>query len=385
VRKINKTKKTQFDKIKVCEIKQLLSHIEVNLALTRASTLKSNIKMLQQNNLQSIMQNTLFSTIVIVTLFYLVQITNGAAAHSGREREADGAFSPRDKHHGDGDKHNSKFDHEAILGSEKEVEEFEHLSPEVAKERLRKLSAKMDRNMDGKIEKKELQHWILRSFRMLSQEESTERFEDNNEDGDDFVTWDEYKAHEFEDLEGLEEGGITDSSKLEDLSMMEEDKVLFFAADVNKDGKLDRKEYVAFSHPEDHPHIMRTPVIQSVMKSKDADHDGKLDFQEFIGDRGKDQDKDWLVSEKERFDTDLDENKDGILDDNEVYAWLVPDNEDVAKEEADHLFAGTDDDHDDFLSFDEIEAHHDIFTGSEATDFGEHLTSHQMERFEDEL
>ena len=30
---------------------------------------------------------------------------------------------------------------------------------------------------------------------------------------------------------------------------------------------------------------------------------------------------------------------------------LVPGNEEVAKEEADHLFAGTDDDHDDFLRF----------------------------------
>ena len=28
---------------------------------------------------------------------------------------------------------------------------------------------------------------------------------------------------------------------------------------------------------------------------------------------------------------------------------MVPDNEEVAKEEADHLFAGADDDHDDFL------------------------------------
>ena len=36
---------------------------------------------------------------------------------------------------------------------------------------------------------------------------------------------------------------------------------------------------------------MRAPVIQSVMKSKDKNNDGKLEFQEFIGDRGKDQDK----------------------------------------------------------------------------------------------
>ena len=44
-----------------------------------------------------------------------------------------------------------------IIGSEKEAEEFEHLPPEVAKERLRTLATKMDRNMDGKIDKKELQ------------------------------------------------------------------------------------------------------------------------------------------------------------------------------------------------------------------------------------
>ena len=65
---------------------------------------------------------------------------------------------------------------------------------------------------------------------MLSQEESTERFEDNNEDDDDFVTWDEYKANEFEDLEELEDGEQPDASKLEDMSMMEEDKVLFFVS-----------------------------------------------------------------------------------------------------------------------------------------------------------
>ena len=43
-----------------------------------------------------------------------------------------------------------------FLGSEKEVEEFEHLPADVAKERLRKLAVKMDRNLDGKIDKKEL-------------------------------------------------------------------------------------------------------------------------------------------------------------------------------------------------------------------------------------
>ena len=44
----------------------------------------------------------------------------------------------------------------SFQGSEKEVEEFEHLSPDVAKERLRKLAAQKDKNSDGKIDKEEL-------------------------------------------------------------------------------------------------------------------------------------------------------------------------------------------------------------------------------------
>ena len=60
---------------------------------------------------------------------------------------------------------------------------------------------------------------------------------------------------------------------------------------MNGDEKLDRQEYIAFSHPEDHPHVMRTPAIQTVMKSKDTNRDGKLEFAEFIGERGIGQDE----------------------------------------------------------------------------------------------
>lgn len=35
--------------------------------------------------------------------------------------------------------------------------------------------------------------------------------------------------------------------------------------------------------------------------------------------------------------------------------------------------AAADDDHDELLSFDEILSNHDVFVGSEATDYGEHL------------
>ncbi|KAK7080523.1 hypothetical protein SK128_011490, partial [Halocaridina rubra] len=56
---------------------------------------------------------------------------------------------------------------------------------------------------------------------------------------------------------------------------------------------------------------------------------------------------------------------------------------DIAADEVDHLFAAADDDADDQLSFLEILDHHDVFVGSEATDYGDHL--HNLDRFEDEL
>ena len=55
----------------------------------------------------------------------------------------------------------------------------------------------------------------------------------------------------------------------------------------------------------------------------------------------------------------------------------------MAREEAGPLMAGADDDHDARLSLEEFAAHHDLFVGSEATDYGEHLT--QLHKFDDEL
>lgn len=42
-------------------------------------------------------------------------------------------------------------------------------------------------------------------------------------------------------------------------------------------------------------------------------------------------------------------------------------------DEVHHLFAATDSDHDDHLSYDEIVDNHELWVGSEATDYGDHL------------
>lgn len=48
----------------------------------------------------------------------------------------------------------------------------------------------------------------------------------------------------------------------------------------------------------------------------------------------------------------------------------------------DHLFDSADDNHDGQLSFEEILHHHDVFVGSEATDYGGDLLG---DHFDDEL
>ena len=58
--------------------------------------------------------------------------------------------------------------------------------------------------------------------------------------------------------------------------------ILTQAADLNKDGKLDRREYVVFAHPENYQDIMKAPAVESIMASKDKNQDGKINFEEFV-------------------------------------------------------------------------------------------------------
>ncbi|OXU24995.1 hypothetical protein TSAR_006379 [Trichomalopsis sarcophagae] len=299
--------------------------------------------------------------------------TQHAKNAGSRERTEDGAFSPRDSSHYVGGEHHQEFDHEAILGSVKEAEEFDKLPIEESKRRLRILLNKMDLNGDQFIERNELKAWILRSFKMLSDEESKDRLEDADADGDGKVTWEEIVQDTY--------GSDPEDLALED-KLIENDKATFNVADLNGDGYLEGDEFKAYTHPEETPRMLDL-ILKQAFVDYDKDKDAFISFQEFLGDRADGQDKEWLLVEKEKFDHVYDTNNDGKLDITEVHAWLVPSNEDIATDEVDHLFAASDDDHDDRLSFDEILEHHDVFVGSEATDYGDHLQD--IERFQDEL
>lgn len=302
-----------------------------------------------------------------------------------RERESDGAFAGRGDDHAMDGTHNTDFDHESILGSSRDADEFDHLPPEEAKRRLGVLLLKMDANGDQSIDTREMQAWILRSFQMLSKEESAERFEEADEDGDELVSWTEhlretYGVDDPADLQAAlphpdERGGDT-------TRMVQEDRDLFEKADRNGDGLLDQSEFLAFSHPEEDAEIVPL-LVEHALQEKDGDGDGRLSFAEYIRGQGSDQDEESLLAEKERFDEDYDKNLDGFLDPIEVQHWLVPDNHETATSETQHLFASADTDEDGTLSFEEILSQHELFVGSEVTDYGDHL--HNLDRFPDEL
>lgn len=322
-----------------------------------------------------------------VVLFHCVVLSFGAVVHKShhgghsndltKERESDGAYAP--KHYDDAGEHIDQFDHEAILGSAKEAEEFDHLPPEEAKRRLGILLKKMDLTGDGFIDRNELKAWIIRSFRMLSEEEAMEKLEDADEDHDGRISWSEYLSDTYgvdsDDDESLQ-------FHEENLHLIGEDKEMWDAADKNQDGILDVKEFQVFSNPEEYPEMIPL-ILNQTLKNKDLDKDGSISFQEYMGERGKELTKEGLLAEKQKFDLEHDKNKDGQLTREEILSWIVPSNEEIAEEEVTHLFAHSDDDHDDLLSFDEVLEHHETFVGSEVTDYGDHL--HNIHQFDDEL
>lgn len=106
----------------------------------------------------------------IVILICLVAFIESAATHKhSGERLEDGAYRPRDAGHiGEDGEHNAEFDHEAILGSSKTAEEFDQLSPDESKRRLRLLVVRMDLNKDEFIDRHELKAHILRSFKLVA-------------------------------------------------------------------------------------------------------------------------------------------------------------------------------------------------------------------------
>ncbi|GIY49305.1 calumenin [Caerostris darwini] len=267
-----------------------------------------------------------------------------------------------------------------LMRSHTVAEEYEHLPPEEAKKRLFSLALKMDANGDKYVDKKELIDWVLKSFKSLTEEEAMDEMEDEDENDDGKVTWEEHVSETY----GMYGDDLVVNQTPEDMEMLENDRELFKAADVNGNGVLEKSEYSGFSHPEELEH-MHQVVYEQAMRKRDKNKDGFLSFEEFIADNYGSSPvttTEHFAIEKDRFINDLDLNGDHKLSREEVLIWLIPNNVDTAKNEVAHLIKSSDTDGDGKLSIQEIVDHHDIFVGSEATDFGEQL---QHQKYKDEL
>merc|ERR1712130_280185 len=257
------------------------------------------------------------------------------------------------------------YDHAAFAG-EDEYKTFDDLSPEEAKEKLGLLIDKMDKDGDGKVTEEELTIWI-HYVQTKYIYDDTER------------QWEEYKKHTYgflsdDELSKEEEDGFSYQQ------MLIRDERRFRQADQTKKGYLDKEDLTAFLHPEEYDH-MKDMVIQETIEDIDKDGDGKISLTEYIGDMWlEDEDEgeepDWGEEERKQFHDFRDKDQSGFLENEEVRDWILPSEYDHAEGEARHLIESADSDNDGILTKHEILENHDVFVGSQATDWGDAIVRH---------
>ncbi|CAF4498690.1 unnamed protein product [Rotaria magnacalcarata] len=128
---------------------------------------------------------------------------------------------------------------------------------------------------------------------------------------------------------------------------------------------------------------MKDLVITETIEDMDANKDGFISLEEFLHDiwdsteNNNTIEPEWVQTERENFLTYRDLDHDKKLNRKEVELWLMPVDYDNIEAETSHLFREADKDQDNQLTKEEILDKHDVFVGSQATDWGAELKVHQ--------
>ncbi|CAH3037536.1 unnamed protein product [Pocillopora meandrina] len=270
------------------------------------------------------------------------------------------------EHFGANQEHDVRYDHEAFLGPE--AEEFDHLTPEESKKRLRVIVVKMiDTNKDGLVSEDELRVWIEKQRKAFMYEDVDKRIAKEDKDGDGEISWEEYRKSEYGEWDNYD---LPKDHNLRRQIRKKEYK--FSIADADKNGKMNRDEYVDFEHPEENIN-MQEIALDEVIEDVDQNDDGLITVAEFLGQYHEEKEPPaWVVRHRAEFHSRFDKNKDGKMDREEAREWVFPEKND-SHDETLHLIDGTDENADGFLSVDEILLHWNLFVGSLATDHGNTL------------
>ncbi|ESO97522.1 hypothetical protein LOTGIDRAFT_103470 [Lottia gigantea] len=309
---------------------------------------------------------------LLILVLVLVATAIPTKADDNKKRVKDKQLSGED--HIENGEHNADYDHEAFLGKE-ERQTFDQLSPEESRERLGLIIDKIDKNKDGFVSEDELKDWIQYVQKRYISTDTDRMWKDYDTTEDNKITWDAYMKRTY----GYSEGRCHDEV-LEYKDMISRDKRRWERADTDKDNQLNKEEFSNFLHPEDAEH-MREIVVLETLEDIDKDKDGFINEDEYIGDmlpdhKIGDPEPDWVASERKQFHDFRDKNKDGKMDPKEVMDWIIPADYDHSAAESKHLIYESDVDKDNRLTKQEILDKHDMFVGSQATDFGEALTRH---------
>ncbi|KAG5887965.1 hypothetical protein JTB14_035040 [Gonioctena quinquepunctata] len=313
----------------------------------------------------------------LLALFIFVAIISALPkeeAHSDRVYNRDLS----DKEHFENEHHNPEYDHEAFLGEDAKT--FDQLPPEESKRRLGLIVGKIDNNNDGFINREELKDWIRFTQKRYITEDVDRQWKQQNPEDKPTISWDDYQKLVYGFLDTL---GESESEKNDGgfsyKSMLKRDRRRWAIADKDGDDALTKEEFAGFLHPEEIDY-MRDIVVMETMEDIDKDQDGKISLREYIGDMYRSEDgeeePDWVISEREQFNTYRDKDGDGFMDEEEVKNWILPQDFDHAEAEARHLIYEADSDADEQLTKDEVLKKYDLFVGSQATDFGEALARH---------
>jgi len=278
------------------------------------------------------------------------------------KREHDG-LSDEEQYVGEDHHLNPDYDHDAFLGKD-EADEYDKLTPEESKEKLAALYDQVDGMVtkDGFITKDELTKWIDHTQKRFVHEDSIKMHEYNDVDKDGAVTWDEYvKVTYTDDKEGDQKQ--KDESKARD-------EPRWKVADKNADGKLDKDEFNAFLHPENHEH-MKPLIVKETIHDVDTNKDGFISYEEYMNDLWPEKERpkngsepEWVLTARKQFHETKDVNKDGKLDDAEVKAWVLPDINEQTVLESEHLIKESDADKDGKITKEEMLEKWDVFVGS---------------------